>query len=96
MKKIAVLCAMIALLVLAGCTTIQPIATSGSVSGSKTGEATAMFLGPSAISGIPFGSADLSIEKAAENGGITSVASVSQKTVNYWFVCKVTTIVTGN
>ncbi len=96
MKKIAIVCAaMVALLVLVGCTSVTPIgATSNSV-GSKVGESTATFLFGGPAFGIPLGGGDVSIQTAAQNGGISSISTVDQKIVNYYFMTKVSTIVTG-
>lgn len=96
MKKIAVVCAMVALLVLAGCTSVTPIGATSNAVGSKVGESTATFLFGGPAFGIPMGGGDVSIQTAAQNGGISSISTVDQKIVNYYFMTKVTTIVTGN
>ncbi|MFI3257531.1 MAG: TRL domain-containing protein, partial [Spirochaetales bacterium] len=75
----------------ASCTTFLPGGVStGSLSGSKVGEATATVL-----CGFPMG--DASIQTAAANGGISNVASFDVKlyTITPAYM-QITTIVTGN
>ena len=92
MKKIAVVCALAALLVLVGCTTVNPVGATSNPVGSKVGESSATFL----FGGIPLGRGDVSIQTAAQNGGISSISTVDQKVVNFYFMTKVSTIVTGD
>ncbi len=96
MKKIAVIGAMVALLVLAGCTSVTPVGATSNPVGSKVGESTATFLFGGPAFGIPLGGGDVSIQTAAQNGGISSISTVDQKIVNYYFMTKVSTIVTGD
>lgn len=91
MKKIAILCALVALLVLAGCTTITPVGATGNPVGSKVGEATGSFL----LGIIPLGTADMGIHTATKLGGISTVSTVDVKVVDYLLFTKVSTIVTG-
>lgn len=91
MKKIAVVCAMMALLVLAGCTTVSPVGATGNPIGSKVGEATASFL----FGVLPLGKADMGVVTAAQNGGISTVSTIDTKVFNGLFVTKITTVVTG-
>ena len=90
MKKIAIMCAMVALLVLAGCTTVLPVTASGNAVGSKVGESSCGFLFWLPMNG------DASVRAAAGNGGITTVSTVDMKVTTYLgFYTTVTTIVTG-
>lgn len=92
MKKIAILSALVALLLLAGCTTVVPVTATSNPVGSKVGEATGSLL----FGFIPLGSKlDMSIQTAAKNGGITTISTVDEKVVDYFFVAKVSTVVTG-
>lgn len=92
MKKIAILSALVALLLLAGCTTIVPVGATGNPVGSKVGEATGSYL----FGFFPLKvKNDMGIQTAAKNGGITSISTIDQKISDYFFVVKVTTVVTG-
>lgn len=92
MKKIAILSALVALLLLAGCTTIVPVGATGNPVGSKVGEATGSYL----FGFFPLKAKnDMGIQTAAKNGGITSISTIDQKISDYFFVVKVTTVVTG-
>lgn len=92
MKKIAILSALVALLLLAGCTTVVPVTATSNPVGSKVGEATGSLL----FGFIPLGSKlDMSIQTAAKNGGITTISTVDEKVVDYFFIAKVSTVVTG-
>ena len=91
MKKIVAVGALAALLVLVGCTSVTPVGATSNPVGSKVGESSATFL-----FGIPLGGGDVSIQTAAQNGGISSISTVDQKIENYYIMTKVTTIVTGN
>lgn len=92
MKKIAILCALVALLVLAGCTTITPVGATGNPVGSKVGESSASFL----FGIIPLGmTLDTGVHTAAKMGGITSISTIDRKVVDYLIFSKVSTVVTG-
>jgi hypothetical protein len=92
MKKIITACVLATLLVLAGCTTVVPVTATSNPVGSKVGEATGSFL----FGFIPLGSKlDMSIQTAAKNGGITTISTVDEKVADYFFVVKVSTVVTG-
>ena len=92
MKKIITVCVLATLLVLAGCTTVVPITATSNPVGSKVGEAKASFL----FGFIPLKSKnDMSIQTAAKNGGLTSISTVDEKISDYFFVVKVSTVVTG-
>jgi len=58
----------------------MPVSSSGPVAGPKTGTAKA-----NVILGLYF-NGDCSIEKAAQAGGITKVATVKQKRTNILFI----------
>jgi predicted small secreted protein len=100
MKKIFVIAALLAVLVIAGCTTTTtvPVDVSNNPIGSKVGEqseSVTIILGI-----IPFSySIDTSAYKAAQNGGISRIATVDYRTetVNMFVLRKYTytTIVTG-
>ena len=62
------------------CSMTMPVSSSGPVSGPKTGSAKA-----NVIFGFYF-NGDCSIEKAAQAGGITKVATVKQKQTNVLFI----------
>ena len=92
MKKIITVCVLATLLVLAGCTTIVPVTATSNPVGSKVGESTASYL----FGFIPLGSKlDMSIQTAAKNGGITTISTVDEKVADYFFVTKISTVVTG-
>lgn len=100
MKKliISVVVASVFALMLTSCASVAPgyglLGTGAVVPGvsmEKKGEATADFL----LGFIPLKGADCSVSKAAENGGITKIATIDSKKVNSIFVIKKTTIVTG-
>ena len=94
MKKIAfVLVCTLAVMLLAACTTVQPVAGASGVVGSKVGEASQAFLGV-----FPF-KGQGGVMQAAKNGGITKVGTVDIR-INWpaspaipYFV--VTTVVSG-
>lgn len=75
----------------ASCSTIVPVCATGNAVGSKVGESTGTYL----FGYLPLGDIDVSIKKAAENGGISKISTVDQKTTISVFTTKVTTIVTG-
>lgn len=94
MKKIAfVLVCALAVMLLAACTTVQPVAGASGVVGSKVGEAKQAFLGA-----FPF-KGEGGIKAAAKNGGITKVGTVdiridfpASPAIPYFIV---TTVVSG-
>jgi ABC-type glycerol-3-phosphate transport system substrate-binding protein len=101
MKKITlVLMAVLAVLMLMACTTtiIQPVDATTNAAGSKVGEQ-----GETVrvwFNLFPFSrTIDASAYKAAQNGGITKIATVDLRYVRYWAVIFVdetyTAIVTG-
>lgn len=67
---------------MASCSTTVPITATSNPVGNKCGEATC-----TRILGFG-GSADLGINKAAKNGGITKISHVDQYIKNYLFVTK--------
>lgn len=73
------------------CATTVPVCATSNEVGSKVGEATGTYL----FGVMPLGNIDVSIKKAAENGGITKISTVDQKTASGLFTTKITTIVTG-
>lgn len=79
-------------LIFVGCSSVSPgIATSNPV-GSKVGEASVTFL----FGFIPLSNpGDLSIKKAAEEGGITQISVVDMKNEWYWLWTTKRTIVNG-
>ncbi|WP_037572132.1 TRL domain-containing protein [Spirochaeta cellobiosiphila] len=73
------------------CTITTPGTATSNPVGSKTGEATGSF-----IFGIPMGTnLDMGIQKAALNGGISTVSTVDVKYTWLVVLTKVTTVVTG-
>ncbi|NLM00014.1 MAG: hypothetical protein GX220_00970 [Treponema sp.] len=94
MKKIVTLLfVLVAVLLIASCTTVSPIAGATGKIGSKTGEATESFL-----FGLPIGG-EGGIYKAAQNGSISTVGTVDLKIrlplgpfVPFYYV---TTVVSG-
>lgn len=92
MKNILKISAIICVLItMASCSVSGPLLVTDNVS-EKKGEASySVLLGifrPKA--------ADISIKKAAENGGITKVATVDYKVTSKMFRTTYTTVVTGN
>lgn len=93
MKKLVVsaLAAIALAAVATSCTTVNP-GIVGNASIAKHGESTGLFL----FRYIPLPSADISIETAAKNGGITKVATVDYKEHSILgIIVTKTTIVTG-
>jgi len=79
MKRI-ILCVIagIMLVVLAGCTTVAPLAATSNPLGNKVGSSTVFYL----FSFLPLPlSGDRGIAKAARDGGITNISTVDTKTV---------------
>ena len=76
---------------ISSCTITTPVLVTDNVVGEKTGEASVSvllgFIGPM--------DRDISIKKAAENGGITEVGSVDYSVRIGLFTSKYKTIVTG-
>lgn len=70
--------------------TIEPITVTSNDKGSKVGEA----CGKNVLGVVTMG--DLSIEKARENGNISSITSVDKKVTGHIFIADVCTIVRGN
>jgi hypothetical protein len=101
MKKIVFGVLALAVLLLAGCSSITvPLAATDNPVGSKTGEVTTSYLfgvtfGPYVYSGIPLGG-EFTLSGAAANGGITKIATVEVRTDANPFIVKKTLIVTGN
>ncbi|HKL85827.1 MAG TPA: TRL domain-containing protein [Treponemataceae bacterium] len=76
-----------------GCTTVAPMGATSNPVGKKVGEASANYL----FAGFPLSlNQDMSIAKAAANGGITKISTYDLKVLTYFGVfSKVTTTVTG-
>lgn len=92
MKKLFIVCALTGLIVLAGCTSISPGTATSNPVGSKVGESSVNYL----FGIIPLSNpADMSIQKAARNGGITKISVVDVKYGWYYFWVTKTTIVNG-
>ena len=70
--------------------TIEPITVTSNAKSSKVGEA----CGKNLLGLVTTG--DISIEKARENGNISSVTSVDKKVTGHIFIADVCTIVRGN
>lgn len=96
MKKVLLVFAMLLILLIASCSTVQPIAGASGVVGSKTGEATQTF-----ILGMPQKDGQGGILQAAKNGGITKIGTVDVRydypasPIFMWAYYKVTTVVSG-
>jgi hypothetical protein len=94
MKKVILCVSVIMLVVLAGCTTVAPLAATSNPLGNKVGEATVFYL----FGWLPLPlSGDRGIAKAARHGGITNISTVDVKTVVWPLGIGTvrTTIVTG-
>ncbi|MDR1375039.1 MAG: TRL-like family protein [Treponema sp.] len=94
MKKIAlVLLAVLAISLIAGCTITKPLDLTNNSVGSKIGEST----GKVNFFGAFGANADFSLQTAAQNGGITKVATVDLKVTRLLggLLTTYTTIVTG-
>lgn len=92
MKKLFIVCALAGLIVLAGCTSISPVTATSNPVGTKVGESSVNYL----FGIIPLSNpADMSIQKAAQNGGITKISIVDVKYGWYYFWVTKTTIVNG-
>ncbi len=93
MKKLVVVMLALAALFLVGCSTTTPLAATSNPLGTRVGEAEVGYL----FAWLPVTfNADLGIQKAAKNGGITKISTVDEYFVNYfgvWAIRK--TIVTG-
>ena len=96
MKKVLTIIAATGLL--ASCSLTVPVTATNNRIGSKVGivEATCLFANPAGgtlSSGLVLG--DFTIAKAAQNGGITKIATVDLKTQNFLLFTKNSLIVTG-
>ncbi len=87
MKKIALI---LTVALLSACSVAGPMMVSNNPIGSKRGEASRKF-----YFGITFGHTDLSLAKAAKDGGITKIATVDYKVTGGFFTRTHTIIVTG-
>jgi hypothetical protein len=101
MKKIVFGALALAVLLLAGCSSITlPYAATDNPVGSKTGEVTESILfrvvsqGIVVFPGFPLGG-EFTLSGAAANGGITKIATVEVRTDANPFITKNTLIVTG-
>jgi hypothetical protein len=74
------------------CSMYGPVSATSNPVGKKIGQACSKRL----FSFIPLGTRDTSIHKAAKNGGISKISSVSSKYSFYLFTDKTCTIVNGN
>ena len=84
---------MIALMALfTSCSFYRPVSVSSNSVGRKTGKTCVKHL----FGFIPLGSSDITIAKAAKNGGISKVNSVDTSFSHYLFLTKSCTIVNGN
>jgi len=94
MKKSKILIVGLIVLLLAGCTTVAPLAATSNPLGNKVGQASVFYL--FSVLPLPL-SGDRGIAKAARNGGITHISTVDTKTVVWPFGIGTvqTTIVTG-
>ncbi|PLX06440.1 MAG: protein trl (tRNA-associated locus protein) [Marinilabiliales bacterium] len=90
MKNIKYILVIATAIVLTSCSVSGPLLVTDNPSGPKRGEATYKV-----ILGFPPINGDRSIKKAAENGGITKIATVDYRVYGGLFVKKHTTIVTG-
>jgi PBP1b-binding outer membrane lipoprotein LpoB len=101
MKKIVLGALVLAVLLLAGCSSLTvPYGVTDNPVGSKTGEVTESYLfgqilPNGIISGIPMGG-DFTLSGAAANGGITKISTVEVRVDANPFILKRTLIVTGN
>jgi hypothetical protein len=102
MKKIIPGILVLALIILAGCTSITvPVAATANHVGFKVGEATetryfgGAFVRMGTNGFLLFYSGDKGLSTAAANGGVSRIATVEQRIDKNPFVVKITTIVTG-
>jgi hypothetical protein len=100
MKKIVFGALALAVLLLAGCSSITlPYAATDNPVGSKTGEVTESYLFAGSYGGytwgIPLGG-EFTLSGAAANGGITKISTVEVRVDANPFILKRTLIVTGN
>jgi hypothetical protein len=92
MKKIVFGVLALAVLLLAGCSSITvPYAATDNPVGSKTGEVTTSYL----FGVLPLGG-DFTLSGAAANGGVTKISTVEVRVDANPFIVKQTLIVTGN
>jgi hypothetical protein len=94
MKKVLVFLAILAVLVITGCTTTAPFDLTDNSAGSKVGESSGtVILGGIFTKDLVV---DYSIQTAAKNAGITKVATVDRKVYDVLgIITTYTTIVTG-
>ena len=94
MKKSKILIVGLIVLLLAGCTTVAPLAATSNPLGNKVGQASVFYL--FSVFPLPL-SGDRGIVKAARDGGITLISTVDTRTVVFPFGIGTTkvTIVTG-
>lgn len=93
-RILAVVVIGIAILVIAGCSTVTPMGATSNEIGPKVGEASAAYL----FGYLPLGfDQDYGIATAAANGGISEISTYDVKvyTIGSFYV-EYTTIVTGN
>ena len=93
MNRLFILLSIIFTLILSACASITtPICATSNPVGTKIGEASSTW-----ILGMCFDGGDMSILKAARNGGITKISTVDQRyfSVLGVLVVNITTIVTG-
>ena len=90
MKKIAIAFAAAAILALASCTTVLPVAATSNDMGKKVGESTTTLL----FNCLPI-SGEASIASAAKNGGIKKISSVDLKVKWLVVLTQLTAVVTG-
>jgi hypothetical protein len=92
-KYVFVLITALAIMAIAGCTTVTPVDLTSNTIGSKVGEAT----GTVNFYGALGGNADFSLQTAAKNAGITRIATVDMRVKNLLggLFVTYTTIVTG-
>lgn len=92
MKKVVLILAVVAMIMMVGCAAVTPLAATSNPVGTKVGESSASYL----LGFFPMSStSDAGIQKAAQNGGITRISTVDVKEKNMFFLRTVTTIVTG-
>jgi hypothetical protein len=92
MKKIVFGVLALAVLLLAGCSSLTvPYAVTDNPVGNKVGEVSESFL----FGRIPLGG-EYTLSAAAANGGVTKIATVEERIERTPFILKRTLIVTGN
>jgi hypothetical protein len=93
MKRLQALFFTIFLSIFISCAQTKPGMVTENPTGQKVGRSSTTF-----IFGFPMGGGDMSIKKAAQNGGITKIATVDHemRMIFLLMVYSRTTIVTGN